>query len=456
MSRIASLHEIAVLLGGELDRRRLYTGLARGSARLSGATATIVYSCDAAGEHVTAEARVGPERPIPDCVGQALSERRTVAGTHQLATPLLTQGGVGGVLWAEGSFDADQVSLLETLSAMVASALGYAESIASAERREAQAEALLVAYRGVIESRDRDLIIGRTLDTLTTVLGADRAGFYLIDRSQTMSFAAGRRISRQYLEAAATNLTKGVGGTAIAARVPIHVADAATDPRTRPMHAVVAAEGFHTLFIAPLLHRDELLGGLVLYHDIVVPYSPEDIAMVRGFAAQVAIALTTAALIRRLEGRLVSARVLAAAGRAAREADNDVERLQRAAQAIVAGGLTTQAWIFHPDGTLAAQAGMSGHSREAATAAARPGLGLDGDLAAAPITFRGETFGTLILAGPPRPSPSPARPQTVTIQFSNQDDPDERLELALEAAEHVAAAVIGARRAPAPSRARAR
>jgi GAF domain-containing protein len=447
MSRLATLHEVALLLAGELDRGRLFDGLCRGAARMTGALAAAAYSCDTAGEHIVVEARLGDARPLPRGVVQALSERRTVAAGRELATPLLCQGVLLGALWAQGSFGPDDATLLETLAVAVAAALTYAETIASAERRQAQAEALLQAYRSVVDARDRDTIMARGLDAMTTVLGADSAAIYLVDRQQRVTFVMGRRVSRQYLEAACRNISRSAGGIAAQARVPVHVADVRSDPRTRPVHQEAADAGIRTLLIVPLLNRDELLGGIVLYHDIVLDYAPDDIALARGFAEQVSVALATASLTRRLEQRLTQARILASVVKAVTEPDTDGERVSRAVQAIVAGGAATQAWVFSPDGALAAQAGMSAHSRDEAlemARAARGGRALRGELAAAGIGFRGEHVGGLVLAAPSRAAAAPARPQTVTIQIIEEDDGEERLELATAAAERLGGAMGGA------------
>ncbi len=456
MSRLTALHEVALLLAGELDRGRLFDGLCRGATRVSGALAAAAYSCDTAGGHIVREAHVGDERPLPPVVVQALSERRTVTAGHELATPLLCQGVVLGALWAQGTFGSDEMSLLETLAVAVAAALTYAETIASAERRQAQAEALLQAYRSVVEARDRDTIMARGLDLMTTVLGADRAAVYLVDREGQVVFVMGRRVSRQYLEHACRNITQSAGGIAALARVPVHVADVPSDPRTRPLHHIAAEEGIHTAVIVPLLHRDELLGGIVLYHDIVREYAPDDIALARGFAEQVAVALANANLTRRLEQRVARARILGTLWTAVIECDGTAERASRAVQAIVAGGVATQAWVFAFDGTLWAQAGMSAHSRDEALDAARgagSGRALRGELVAAKIGFRGEHFGELVLAAPPRAAGAPARAQTVSIQMIEEDGAAERLELVTAAAERIGSALASAR---APHDARAK
>jgi GAF domain-containing protein len=348
-----------------------------------------------------------------------------------------------------GTLGPDEASLLETLAVAVSAGLTYAGTIATAERRQARAEALLQSYRSVADTRDRDTLFGRALDAMTAVLGADRAAIYLVDRQERITFAMGRRMSRQYLETACRNMGQSAGGIVALARVPVQVADASTDPRTRPLHSLAAAEGIHTLVIVPLLHRDELLGGIVLYHDIVIHYEPDDIAVARGFAEQVAVALATVNLTRGLERRLARARVLTAVWKAVTEAETDGECLARAVTAIVAGGAATQAWAFAPDGALAAQAGMSAHPRDEAVAAAhaaRGGGALHGELTAARIAFRGEHFGELVLAAPPRPAAAAAtRPQTTVVQIRNEDDADERIELATMAAERLGGALANAR-----------
>jgi GAF domain-containing protein len=502
------LHEIALALSGELDRRRLYEGIVQGARRLLGVPIAAVMSWDPGRGELVTEAASGelpqvalPPNQLPALIGRAFEERNTVmvddfeaqprtkspryALARRLgaaaATPLLrrqlasrdpdaTNPGSGqerapiGIIFVAhrrdevpaSTLDLEDVRVLEVLAEHVAEALSNAETVAGAIRRLARVEELAGAYRSIVEARDRDVIVSRALDCATTILGADRAAVYLADRRESLVHAAGRRLSRHYLEAVGKGYRRSVGQTVMLARAPIYVADMSTDPRTRVLHDIAAAEGIRSALVVPLLYRNELMGALALYHDLVWRYDAEDITPVKGLADQVALALANAALHDQTQRQLAELRVLDAVVRGVSEPVTEEERERRAVQAITMGGGATCAWVFrsHPGGLrLAAHAGMSTIAEEDAADAAVAALEaqktithpLRGEaLVAAPIVYREELLGVLVLS-PPRAPRNEGRPGTTHVQFGEENLPAERHEFASTAAGQLATAITHAR-----------
>jgi GAF domain-containing protein len=497
-SRLSVLNEIALALSGELDRRRLYEGIVQGARRLLAVPVAVTMSWDPARSELTTEASTCdgasdtlPLSEVPTCVARAITERTTVAAEDfeaqprarrfleaprlgaAAAIPLMSKGTPLGVLFvahhkaepidigtaAAAMLESEDLRLLEVLAGHMAFALANAEIVASATRRLARAEELAVVFRGIMEARDREVIVARALDCATTILGADRAAVYLLGGEQRFTMIAGRRLSRHYLEAAARLYWRSVGNLASTARAPAYVPDLCTDPRSRVMHDYAAAEGVHTLLLVPILYRDHLLGAIGLYHDLVWSYEPEDIAPVRQLADHVALALTDCALAQQTQRQLAELQVLEAVVRGTSEPVSELERQTRAASAIVSGGGAERVWVFGADPggalSLAAHAGRSGVLDEFAAAAARvaarerqavrhpapPGE----PLVAAPVVFHDEVLGALVLS-PPRPLHVDTRPGTVQLLFDGDGaSADARLEFASTAAGQLAHAIAHAR-----------
>ncbi len=482
------LQEIALALSGELDRTRLYEGIVQGARRLLGVPLSAVLAWDPGREQLVTEAAIG-EVPrlavaaaeLPALEGRAFLDRRTTTlddySGHPrapefaramrvqaaVAVPLLREGEALGVLFAAHTvrgrrFDAEDLRLLELLVSHVALALANAETVATATRRLARAEELANALRGVAEARERDAIAQRALDCATTVLGADRAALYLIDLSSgDVSFVAGRRLSRRYLEDVANHYRRSVGGLLPLTRAPLFVADLATDPRTRVLHETAQREGVHSSLIVPLLHRDQVFGALALYHDLIWSYDAEELAQVRALADQVALALGSAAAHQQTWRQLAQLRALDGLVRAVSDPVSEAERCQRGCQALVAGGGATRAWVWQAGGSalaILARAGsttlLDSTARDAARACLAAGRAMvhtegGGDpLIAAPIEHQGNIYGALVLSLP-RPAPAEQRPATIFIKFAEELEPEARHEFASTAAGQIATAIANAR-----------
>jgi PAS domain S-box-containing protein len=486
-ARLSVLHEIALALSGELDRRRLYEGIVQGARRLLGVPCSAVLSWDRGREELVTEAASGnlpqlslPPGELPLCEGRAFLDRRTVSlddyatapraptFARELslgaaaATPLVREGEALGVLFAAQTergrrFDPGDLRVLEILAGHVALALANADTMATAARRLARAEELAQTLRGIVEARDRDTIAQRALDCATTVLGADRAALFLVDATIEVTFIAGRRLSRGYLDHVARNYRRSVGGLLPLTRSALFVADLRTDPRTRVLHEIAEREGIRSAMIMPLFHRNEIAGALALYHDLVWTYEADEMAQVRALADQVALALGSAALHQQTTRQLAQLRVLDAVVRAASDPGSEVERCQRGVQAIVAGAGATRAWVVKAQGdelSVVAEAGASALAESIALFAGRAALRAlrataveagSETLVAAPIAHHDLVYGALVLA-PPRVAPSEPRPATVMLQYAEDKDlPEARHEFASTAAGQLGSAIANAR-----------
>src|SRR5206468_6547811 len=98
----------------------------------------------------------------------------------------------------------------------------------------------------------------------------------------------------------------GTTPMAIHERRPVWTADVLRDPAlelTPPTRAIIEAEGYRAVLSVPLLAGDRALGAIVVYRDLVGPFSEDDIDITQVFAAQAAVAMENADLYRRASER---------------------------------------------------------------------------------------------------------------------------------------------------------
>jgi diguanylate cyclase (GGDEF)-like protein len=150
------------------------------------------------------------------------------------------------------------------------------------------------------------------------LFGLTRMGawLYAADRRLPFTLAAQRGLSDELLDWVATLTADApaAGLQAIRARTVLTIADARVDTVTAEARRIYANNGIRSLCFAPMVFRDEPVGLLVLYHDAVHQWSPEETAIASGFADQLATAVGNARLnesVRSLAARLEAVQDLA-------------------------------------------------------------------------------------------------------------------------------------------------
>ena len=94
----------------------------------------------------------------------------------------------------------------------------------------------------------------------------------------------------------------GLTGSAILDRAVAHSADVLSDPRTaNPDLARVL--GYRSLLAVPILRESQAIGAIVVYGADAVPFSEQQIALLRTFAEQAVIAIENVRLFKELETR---------------------------------------------------------------------------------------------------------------------------------------------------------
>jgi GAF domain-containing protein len=220
----------------------------------------------------------------------------------ELAVPIEVSGRVLGVLDVQSArtnaFDAIDLSTLQTLAGQIAVALENArlhEQHEQTLRRRAAFQGILTA---ITASLDLPVTLERTLDAAMSEFAADRAAIFFDEPGSTRTqCVAARNLSHAYLTAveacyaAASSMPQP-----LQQERSIFIEDAQRGSLVPGMAEAARQEGFHTQILLPLRDGARLLGVFVLYHDVIRPYSAEELALVQTFADHAAIATTHARL----------------------------------------------------------------------------------------------------------------------------------------------------------------
>ncbi len=177
--------------------------------------------------------------------------------------------------------------------------------------------------RDLAEATERQMATSRVLEAIgrsaselepvfETVLresvrlcGADAGLIYVLgDDAYRLAFAIGGSDEyREHLERIAIEAGHGtlVGRVALERRT-VQIPDVLADP-DYAMHRARELGGFRTIFGVPMLAEDRVLGVITLWREEVAPFDERTVELLSTFAAQGAIAIQNAQLLRDLQQR---------------------------------------------------------------------------------------------------------------------------------------------------------
>ncbi|HEY7133197.1 MAG TPA: GAF domain-containing protein, partial [Candidatus Limnocylindrales bacterium] len=141
---------------------------------------------------------------------------------------------------------------------------------------------------------DLDTIFEDVVADAMEIFQLARIGLWLYDgrRRTPLTIAAHHGLTDEVLEWVSSLVADApvAGFKALATREVVALQDALTES-TGGARDVYARNGIRSVCFAPIIFRDEPLGLLVLYHDRVHGWTPDETALARGFADQMASAV---------------------------------------------------------------------------------------------------------------------------------------------------------------------
>ena len=149
-----------------------------------------------------------------------------------------------------------------------------------------------------VVSRSLDLgqVLTNALDKTLEVMEIEAGGIYLLQEdAQNLSIAAHKGLSAAFV-AEVDNLKVGEGFSGQVAQTgePLVVQDLSTDPRLT--RSAVKESGFHSLAIAPLVSRGQVLGTLFVITLGHQEFSQQDIELLTAIGSQISVAVENAHL----------------------------------------------------------------------------------------------------------------------------------------------------------------
>ena len=229
-------------------------------------------------------------------------------------------------------------------------------------RRVAQSKAMVDVARSITASLDLQGVLDRIVDEACLLLGARRVAIAVLegtDPGPAIRFRAARGLSPGFAQRLRPlSWRDGTTPMAIQERRPVWTADILTDPSielTAPTRAVIESEGYRAVLSVPLLAGERPLGAIVVYRDLVGPFSEDDIDVTQVFAAQAAVALENADLYRRASERAEKLTTLSALTRLITGAAASREVFSAVAEAAVRllAARASQVWVDdHTTGVL--------------------------------------------------------------------------------------------------------
>jgi GAF domain-containing protein len=353
--KLTALSRLTRLMTSAHEPQEVFLAVAEAATTLLGAVWTRVWTNDPTERVVRAQATFGVDRTIDELmtdpviaygqglVGRIVEDRvpayvadvardsrllnrrlATVGGVHGFAgVPLIAGSRVVGVLAVlfreRRDFGPEDRQLMELLAGHAAIALENTRSYGEAQERLRTTTTLLAVAQVLSRAAPVQEMMRRVGREVARAIGADTVGAYSLDaQKEALVPVAGYRIPKPLLEffrRTPLRLEHWPGfRDAMRERRVIWSSDSVHDPR---FGRDVEQFPPHSLLFAPTVARGEAVGGMYVgWWQTGREFSPAEIRLIEGVAAQVGLALENADLVRRTETKLRETETLLSVSRA--------------------------------------------------------------------------------------------------------------------------------------------
>ncbi|HET7097150.1 MAG TPA: GAF domain-containing protein [Casimicrobiaceae bacterium] len=267
-----------------------------------------------------------------------------------LAVPLMRGQEAYGVilLWRREAraFSQDQIGLLETFARQAAIAIDNVRLFNETKDALDQQTAISEILR-VISSSPTDVkpVLDAIAERAARLCDASVASMYLID-GQTLRLLASKGATPdpvQNVEALPIN-RDSLSGRAVLEQRAIQVSDLLVEGGEFPLsHDIAARLGHRTVIVMPLFREGKAFGTILLRRNEVDPFTDQEIALLRTFGDQAAIALENVRLFNEtkeaLDQQRASGEVLAAISSSIADTTPVFDRILASCERLFAGKL---------------------------------------------------------------------------------------------------------------------
>ena len=295
-----------------------------------------------------------------------------------LAVPLMREGNAYGsiFLWRRepGLFSSDQVALVETFAQQVAIAIDNVRLFKATKEALEQQTAISEILR-VISTSPGDVkpVLNAVAERALKLCDAADATIFLLEGDKLRSAARFGSSLTPLQEGKFMPLTRGsVTGRAVIDCAAVHIEDLATASEAEfPVGRELQRRlGHHTALSVPLMREDRAIGAIAVWRMETRRFTDKQIALVKTFADQAAIAIEnvrlfdgektrTRELSESLQQQTATADVLKVISRSAFDLQMVLETLTESACTLCEAETST---MWRPDGDVFKVAAMFGQS----------------------------------------------------------------------------------------------
>lgn len=216
----------------------------------------------------------------------------------------LRNGSVFGVLHVEShsgqTLTRADVKLVELMADQTALAMEKVQAHRDIQRVAEKLGLVIQVGNAMSGSMDVDDVLKLIVKTAAEEMEAWACSLRLVDLDQSVlvsraSYGSGE--SALYLEP--ISVGHSVAGRVFLSKQPAIIPDLSQDNRFE--YAELAEEGrLHSLVCVPLLHHDQAIGTLTVYHNEERFFTSQDVKVLTALAAQAAVSITNVQLVERL------------------------------------------------------------------------------------------------------------------------------------------------------------
>ena len=200
---------------------------------------------------------------------------------------------------------------LEALGQQLGTALENAKLVAAMEREVNRLQSLTNVSRHMTFELDMYTAMEGIMEAAQSTLGVDRLALYLRgDASNHTRVSFSKNLSQGYLDTTLARPNEYPELRSIKDDEMVWLRDAQQASEMPLLQETSKAEGFHSVLVLSLAHRQQFLGTLVFYHDMVRTYSAEDRQFCRALADQVSMVVMNTHLFTEQQRRAEEANLL--------------------------------------------------------------------------------------------------------------------------------------------------
>jgi PAS domain S-box-containing protein len=336
----ATAEILKVISSSPTDTQPVFDAIAANALRLCEGSFATVTRCEADRVRLAALAYQDPEKeatiragwPVPvgdtNTTTRAIARREVVQIPDVLedpdyrfadlakaadirsvvAVPMIRDGNPIGTITVSreqpGTFSDHQVGLLRTFASQAVIAIEnvrlFNETKEALEQQKASGEVLAVISSSIADTKP---VFDKILDRCVRLLAGRDVGINIVADDGRVHIGAYKGVAREKLEAhfpAPLDMESG-SGAAILQRQVLHTPDCEAPDVPDYVRRDVRILGNRAILFAPMMWEGRGVGVIFVARPAVGPFSDKEIALLRSFADQAAIAIQNAKLFREIQ-----------------------------------------------------------------------------------------------------------------------------------------------------------